>query len=85
MENKLKQFLDLPKMINGNLPMNNFNSMVEDSEQNVAKWIGMFYKISAFLVLITSLFAILSPIWSEGMGEGIGILGSVLAMLHKPK
>ena len=77
----LNQVLDFPSMINSKLPMNNFNSMVDDSENNVAKWTGMAYNVSALLVLLTSLLAILSPIWSGGMGEGLGVIGNVIAML----
>ena len=51
MKNNLKKVLDLPKTINGKLPMNNFNSMVEGSEQNIAKWTGTFYTVSAFVIL----------------------------------
>ena len=68
-------------MINSKLPMNNFNSMVEGSENNVSKWAGNFYTVSALVILVTSLFYVLSPIWSGDMGEGAGILGNVLSML----
>lgn len=81
MKNFLTQVLDLPKMINSKLPMNNFNSMVVDSEKNVAKWVGTFYTVSALVVLITTLIAVLSPIWSGGMGEGINVVGNVLTIL----
>ena len=81
MKNNLKKVLDLPKTINGKLPMNNFNSMVEGSEQNIAKWTGTFYTVAAFVILISSLLYVLSPIWSGGMGEGIGILSTVLSMI----
>jgi hypothetical protein len=81
MEKILTQFLDLPKTINSKLPMNSFNAMVEGSEQNVAKWVGTFYTVSALVILITSLLYVLSPIWSGGMGEGIGIVGNVLSIL----
>ncbi|MFT4942412.1 MAG: hypothetical protein ACJAYD_000182 [Patiriisocius sp.] len=81
MEKILTQFFDLPKMINSKLPMNNFNSMVEGSEHNVAKWAGNFYTVSALVILVTSLFYVLSPIWNGGMGEGSGALGNVVSML----
>ena len=55
MEKILTQLFDLPKMINSKLPMNNFNSMVEDSEHNVANWTGKFYTVSALVILLTSL------------------------------
>ena len=81
MTNKLNQLIDLPKMVNSKLPMNNFNSLVEGSEHNIASRVGSFYRISALIVLITSLIAVLSPIWSGGMGTGLSLVGSVLAIL----
>ena len=57
MEKILTQLFDLPKMINSKLPMNNFNSMVEDSEHNVANWTGKFYTVSALVILLTSLMS----------------------------
>ena len=81
MKKNVKKFFDLPKTINSKLPMNNFNSMVEDSEHNVAKWVGTFYTVSALVILVSSLLYVLSPIWSGGMGEGIGMLGTVISML----
>jgi hypothetical protein len=81
MEKNVKKFFDLPKTINSNLPMNNFNSMVEDSEHKIAKWVGTIYTVAAFVILISSIIWVLSPIWSGGMGEGIGILSVVIAMI----
>ncbi len=83
MEKILNQVLDLPQMINSKLPMNNFNSWANDSEGSMACWVGKFYTVSALVVLIGSLLAVLSPIWTEGkgMGEGIDIVGNVLTMI----
>lgn len=83
MEKILNQVLDLPQMINSKLPMNNFNSWANDSEGSMAWWVGKFYTVSALVVLIGSLLAVLSPIWTEGkgMGEGIDIVGNVLTMI----
>lgn len=81
MEKILTQLFDLPKMINSKLPMNNFNSMVEDSEHNVANWTGKFYTVSALVILLTSLWYVLSPIWNGDMGEGSAIVGNVLSIL----
>jgi hypothetical protein len=81
MEKILNKVLDLPQMINAKLPMNNFNSWVTDSEGNMASWVGKFYTVSALVVLIGSLVAVFSPIWSGGMGEGVDIVGNVLTML----
>ncbi len=55
--------------------------MVEDSEQNIAKWAGTFYTVAAFVILISSLLYVLSHIWSGGMVEGIGILSTALSMI----
>mgnify|MGYP001565792626 CR=1 FL=1 len=81
MKNFLNQVLDLPQMINSKLPMNNFNSLVSDSESGIASWVGKFYTVSALVVLVGSIIAVLSPIWSGGMGEGIDIVGSVLTII----
>ncbi|MBT3587664.1 MAG: hypothetical protein HN507_03330, partial [Flavobacteriaceae bacterium] len=81
MKKNVKKFFDLPKTINSKLPMNNFNSVVEGSEDNVAKWVGTFYTVAALVILISSLLYVLSPIWSGGMGEGTGMLGTVISML----
>jgi len=81
MKKILNQVLDLPQMINTKLPMNNFNSWMKDSEGNIASWVGKFYTVSALVVLVGSLIAVLSPIWSGGMGTGIDIVGNGLTIL----
>lgn len=81
MEKILNQVLDLPQMINSKLPMNTFNSWANDSEGNIASWVGKFYTVSALVVLIGSLITVLSPVWSGGMGEGLDIIGNLLTMV----
>ena len=81
MEKFLNKLFDLPQLINSKLPGNTFNSWVQESEGNIPSWVGKFYKVSALVVLVTSLVVVLSPIWSGGMGEGLGILANVLSML----
>tara|TARA_B110000902_G_scaffold231939_1_gene274579 strand:- start:516 stop:1292 length:777 start_codon:yes stop_codon:yes gene_type:complete len=81
MEKFLNMLFDLPQMINSKLPGNTFNSWVQESEGNIPDWVGKFYKVSALVVLLTSLVVILSPIWSGGMGEGLDILANVLSIL----
>jgi len=81
MKKLLNQLIDLPNMVNSKLPMNNFISRVEGSEKNIAKRVGRFYQISAFIVLITSLLSVLSPIWNGGMGEGLSLVGVVLTII----
>lgn len=81
MEKILNKLLDLPQLINSKLPGNTFNSMVQDSEGSISNWVGKFYRVSALVVLLTSLMMTLSPIWSGGMGENIDILANILSML----
>jgi hypothetical protein len=81
MEKILNKVLDLPQMINSKLPGNTFNSLVQESEGNIPNWVGKFYKVSALVVLSTSLVVILSPLWSGGMGEKLDILANILSML----
>jgi len=81
MKKFLNQVLDLPQMINSKLPMNTFNSWANDSEGNIASWVGKFYTVSALVVLIGSLMAVLSPLWSGGMGEGLDIVSSIVTMV----
>ena len=81
MEKILNQVLDLPQMINSKLPMNTFNSWANDSEGNIASWVGKFYTVSALVVLIGSLMAVLYPLWSGGMGEGVDIVSSIVTMV----
>jgi len=81
MEKILNKVLDLPQMINSKLPGNTFNSWVQESEGNIPNWVGKFYKVSALVVLSTSLVVILSPLWSGGMGEKLDILANILSML----
>ena len=81
MEKILNKLLDLPQVANSKLPGNSFNSLVQDSEGNIPAWVAKFYKVSAFVVLVTSLIVILSPIWNGGMGDKLDILANVLSML----
>lgn len=39
------------------LPGNAFNSMVDDSESNIAKWTGMFYEVAAFVLVVGAIYA----------------------------
>ncbi|MFT4576912.1 MAG: hypothetical protein ACI9SI_001850 [Polaribacter sp.] len=81
MKKILNKLLDLPQMINSKLPGNTFNSWVQESEGNIPNWVGKFYRVSALVVLLASLMVILSPIWSDGMGEKLDILANILSML----
>ena len=61
------QLLDSPKMISNKLPWNNWNSTVEDSESNIAGWIGKVFNIAALVVLLGLLWGLFSQLW---MGDG---------------
>jgi hypothetical protein len=81
MEKFINMALDFPHMVNQKLPKNNFNDMMESSEGNIASWTGYFYKVSALVVLLGSLIAVLSPVWSGGLGSGAEMIGSLIAIL----
>ena len=54
MENYINQVVDLPKMVNDKIPVN-INSMLDDSERNMSKWVGMFYKLASLLFIAGAL------------------------------
>lgn len=83
MENYVNQLLDLPKMVSNKLPGNVFNSMVDDSESSIAKWTGMFYRVAAFVLVVGSIYGLLSPLWDadSSLGEGKDMIGGILSML----
>ena len=83
MKNYVNELLDLPKKAGEMLPGNVFNSMVNDSESNIAKWTGMFYKVAAFILVVGVIYGLLSPLWDAdiSLGEGKEMVGAILAML----
>ena len=50
--------VDSPNVVNSKLPWNCWNSCMDDSEGNLAKWTGDFFRIGAFVMLAASLYAI---------------------------
>ena len=83
MENYVNQLLDLPKKAGEMLPGNVFNTMVDDSESNIAKWTGMFYKVAAFVLVVGAIYGLLSPLWDVdvSLGEGKEMVGAIVSML----
>ena len=82
MEKYLNMIIDFPKLVNDKLPMNCWNSCMDDSEGNLAKWAGEVFRVGAFVTLAYSLCATVSILWTGGMGEGAQeIVGSLLGML----
>tara|TARA_B110000459_G_C16545236_1_gene463988 strand:+ start:467 stop:1249 length:783 start_codon:yes stop_codon:yes gene_type:complete len=83
MENYVNQVLDLPKMVGDKLPGNVFNSMVDDSEGNIAKWTGMFYRVAAFVLVVGAIYGLISPLWDAdvSLGEGKEMIGGIVSML----
>ncbi len=74
--------IDFPKLVNDKLPMNCWNSCMDDSEGNLAKWAGEVFRVGAFVTLAYSLCATVSILWTGGMGEGAQeMVGSLLGML----
>ena len=39
------QMLDIPQMVNEKLPLNHWNSIVENSESNIPNWINTLFKL----------------------------------------
>jgi hypothetical protein len=82
MKKIISQVLDFPMMVNQKLPKNNFNTMMEESEDSIKGWTGTFYTVAALVLLVTSIVTVLSPIWEGGMGDdGIAIVSNIIAML----
>ena len=81
MEKLLNRLIDLPSEVNGMLPWNCWNGCMNDSEGNLASWAGDFFRVGAFVTWLCSVVASLSILWTGGMGEGTGMIGSILGML----
>ena len=82
MKKYLNMIIDFPKWVNEKLPMNCWNSCMDDSEGNLAKWAGEVFRVGAFVTLAYSLCATVSILWTGGMGEGAQeMVGSLLGML----
>ena len=68
--------VDSPTWVNDKLPMNCWNSCMSDSEGNIAKWTGDFFRIGAFVMLVCSIWASVSGMISD---PAIGaILGGLI-------
>ena len=83
MENYVNQLLDLPKTVGEMLPGNSFNSMVDDSENNIAKWTGIIYKFGALVLVLGAVYGLISPLWDAdvSLGEGTDMIGAILGLL----
>ena len=64
MENLINQIVDAPKMVSDKIP-GNITSMVQGSDRNVSKWVGMFYRIAATLFILGALYNLASPLWGD--------------------
>ena len=51
-KNYLNKLLDLPQMVNEKLPMNNWNSIVENSESAIPNWIKTLFKLLALGLML---------------------------------
>ena len=83
MENYVNQLLDLPKTVGEMLPGNSFNSMVDDSENNIAKWTGIIYKFGALVLVLGAVYGLISPLWDAdvSLGDGTDMIGAILGLL----
>jgi len=50
--NYLNKLLDLPQMVNEKLPLNNWNSIVENSESAIPNWIKTLFKLLALGLML---------------------------------
>ena len=64
MENLINQIVDAPKMVSDKIP-GNITSMVQGSDRNVSKWVGMFYRVAATLFILGALYNLASPLWAD--------------------
>ena len=76
MEKYLNMVVDVPKWVNDKLPMNCWNSCMDDSEGNLAKWTGDFFRVGAFVMLVCSVWASVAAMVADpNIG---GILGGLI-------
>ena len=81
MENYINQVVDLPKMVNDKIPVN-INSMLDDSERNMSKWVGMFYKLASLLFIAGALYNLLSPLWGDrSLPDGKDLIAMFIGLL----
>lgn len=83
MDKYLNLLLDLPATINQKLPRNNFNEVMDGSENSVNGWVGLVYKIFALIFLLTMLYAVIQTGIDHlsGGASSMSKVGSVLAIL----
>ena len=65
MENLINEIIDAPKMVSDKIP-GNITSMVQGSDGNISKWVGMFYRVAATLFILGALYNLASPLWADG-------------------
>ena len=76
MEKYLNMVVDVPKWVNDKLPMNCWNSCMDDSEGNLASWTGDFFRVGAFVMLVCSVWASVAAMVADpNIG---GILGGLI-------
>ena len=81
MENYINQVVDLPKMVNDKIPVN-INSMLDNSEKDMAKWVGMFYKLASLIFIAGALYNLLSPFWGDGsLPKGADLIAMFIGLL----
>lgn len=73
--------VDSPNVVNSKLPWNCWNSCMDDSEGNLAKWTGDFFRIGAFVMLAASLYAIVMGLVDNGVGEGMVVVTTLVSTL----
>jgi hypothetical protein len=71
--------VDSPNMVNNKLPWNCWNSCMNDSEGNIAKWAGEVFRVGAFVILVFSIIASVSGMIPGDDGVNImAVLGGLV-------
>ena len=81
MENLINQIIDAPKMVSDKIP-GNITSMVQGSDSNISKWVGMFYRVAATLFILGALYNLASPLWGDAsLPSGMDLLVMFIVLL----
>ena len=67
----LDQLLELPQMVNEKLPMNSWNSMVENSESSIPNWINTLFKLAALGLMLGAFWGGLNYLVDTQQGDPV--------------
>lgn len=67
----LNQLLELPQMVNERLPMNRWNSIVENSESAISNWINTLFKLAALGLMLGAILGGLNYLVDTQNGDPV--------------